>query len=108
MTFIESLSIPAIIVTIFFLLIFIAATLKNIEMHTTYKNMILDEIKEDIHKIYFAERIKLKKDYGVNLEDLYDKYRKSYDQKEIDIVLGKKNEDLIRQDFIDKVDQSFQ
>lgn len=108
MTFIESLSIPAIIVTIFFLLIFIAATLKNIEMHTTYKNMILDEIKEDIHKIYFAERIKLKKDYGVNIEDLYDKYRKSYDQKEIDIVLGKKNEDLIRQDFIDKVDQSFQ
>ena len=95
MTFIESLTIPVIIVTIFFLLIFIAATLKNIEMHTTYKNMILDEIKEDINKIYFAERIKLKKDYGVNLEDLYDKYRKSYDQKELDIILGKKKEDLI-------------
>ena len=83
-----------IIITIF-LLIYIAATLKNIEMHITYKNMILDEIKEDIHKIYFAERIKLKKDYGVNLEDLYDKYRKSYDQKELDIILGKKKEDLI-------------
>lgn len=95
MTFIESLSIPAIIITILFLLIFISATLKNIEMHTTYKNMILDEIKEDIHKIYFAERIKLKKDYDVNLEDLYDKYKKSYDQKEIDIILGKKKEDLI-------------
>ena len=102
MTFIECLAIPAIIITIF-LLIYIAATLKNIEMHTTYKNMILDEIKEDIHKIYFAERIKLKKDYGVNLEDLYDKYRKSYDQKELDIVFGKKKEDLRRQDLIDKI-----
>ena len=94
MTFIECLAIPAIIITIF-LLIYIAATLKNIEMHTTYKNMILDEIKEDINKIYFAERIKLKKDYGANLEDLYDKYRKSYDQKELDIILGKKKENLI-------------
>ena len=102
MTLIECLAIPAVIITIF-LLIFIAATLKNIEMHTTYKNMILDEIKEDIHKIYFAERIKLKKDYSVNLEDLYDKYRKSYDQKESDIVLCKKKEDLRRQDIIDKI-----
>ena len=88
MTFIECLAIPAIIITIF-LLIYIAATLKNIEMHTTYKNMILDEIKEDIHKIYFAERIKLKKDYNVDFEDLYGKYKKSYDQKEFDIILGK-------------------
>lgn len=88
MTFIECLAIPAIIITIL-LLIYIAATLKNIEMHTTYKNMILDEIKEDIHKIYFAERIKLKKDYNVDFEDLYGKYKKSYDQKEFDIILGK-------------------
>ena len=88
MTFIECLAIPAIIITIF-LLIYIAATLKNIEMHTTYKNMILDEIKEDIHKIYFAERIKLKKDYNVDFENLYGKYKKSYDQKEFDIILGK-------------------
>ena len=89
MTFIECLAIPAIIITIF-LLIYIAATLKNIEIHTTYKNMILDEIKEDIHKIYFAERIKLKKDYNADFEDLYDKYKKSYDQKEIDIIIGQK------------------
>ena len=88
MTFIECLAIPAIIITIF-LLIYIAATLKNIEMHTTYKNMILDEIKEDIHKIYFAERIKLKKDFNVDFENLYGKYKKSYDQKEFDIILGK-------------------
>ena len=88
MTFIECLAIPAIIITIF-LLIYIAATLKNIEMHTTYKNMILDEIKEDIHKIYFAERIKLKKDYNVDFENLYGKYKKSYDRKEFDIILGK-------------------
>lgn len=88
MTFIECLAIPAIIITIF-LLIYISATLKNIEMHTTYNNMILDEIKEDIHKIYFAERIKLKKDYNVDFEDLYGKYKKSYDQKEFDIILGK-------------------
>lgn len=88
MTFIECLAIPAIIVTIF-LLIYIFATLENIEMHITYKNMILDEIKEDIHKIYFAERIKLKKDYNVDFEDLYGKYKKSYDQKEFDIILGK-------------------
>lgn len=88
MTFIECLAIPAIIITIF-LLIYIAATLKNIEMHTAYKNMILDEIKEDIHKIYFAERIKLKKDYNVDFENLYGKYKKSYDQKEFDIILGK-------------------
>ena len=88
MTFIECLAIPAIIITIF-LLIYIAATLKNIEMHTTYKNMILDEIKEDIHKICFAERIKLKKDYNVDFENLYGKYKKSYDQKEFDIILGK-------------------
>ena len=88
MTFIECLAIPAIIITIF-LLIYITATLKNIEMHTTYKNMILDEIKEDIHKIYFAERIKLKKDYNVDFENLYGKYKKSYDQKEFDIILGK-------------------
>lgn len=88
MTFIECLAIPAIIITIF-LLIYIAATLKNIEMYTTYKNMILDEIKEDIHKIYFAERIKLKKDYNVDFENLYGKYKKSYDQKEFDIILGK-------------------
>lgn len=87
MTFIECLAIPVIIITIF-LLIYIAATLKNIEMHTTYKNMILDEIKEDIHKIYFAERIKLKKDYNVDFENLYGKYKKSYDQKEFDIILG--------------------
>ena len=88
MTFIECLAIPAIIITIF-LLIYIAATLKNIEMYTTYKNLILDEIKEDIHKIYFAERIKLKKDYNVDFENLYGKYKKSYDQKEFDIILGK-------------------
>lgn len=87
MTFIECLAIPVIIITIF-LLIYIAATLKNIEMHTTYKNMILDEIKDDIHKIYFAERIKLKKDYNVDFENLYGKYKKSYDQKEFDIILG--------------------
>ena len=87
MTFIECLAIPAIIITIS-LLIYIAATLKNIEMHTTYKNMILYEIKEDIHKIYFAERIKLKKDYNADFEDLYCKYKKSYDQKEFDIILG--------------------
>lgn len=88
MTFIECLAIPAIIVTIF-LLIYIFTTLENIEMHITYKNMILDEIKEDIHKIYFAERIKLKKDYNVDFENLYGKYKKSYDQKEFDIILGK-------------------
>ena len=88
MTFIECLAIPAIIITIFSL-IYIEATLKNIEMQTTYKNMILDEIKEDIHKIYFAERIKLKKDYNVDFENLYGKYKKSYDQKEFDIILGK-------------------
>lgn len=88
MTFIECLAIPATIIMIF-LLIYIAATLKNIEMHTTYKNMILDEIKEDIHKIYFAERIKLKKDYNVDFENLYGKYKKSYDQKEFGIILGK-------------------
>lgn len=87
MTFIECLAIPAIIITIF-LLIYIAATFKNIEMHTTYKNMIIDEIKEDIHKIYFAERIKLKKDYNADFEDLYGKYKKSYDQKEFDIILS--------------------
>lgn len=92
MTFIECLAIPAIIITIF-LLIYIAATLKNIEMHTTYKNMILDEIKEDIHKIYFAERIKLKKDFNVDFENLYGKYKKSYDQKEFDIILGKTAKD---------------
>lgn len=89
MTFIEYLAIPAIIIAII-LLICIAVTLKNIETHTSYKNMILDEIKEDIHKIYFAERIKLKKDCNVNLEDLYDKYREYYDQKEFDIILGQK------------------
>ena len=87
MTFIECLAIP-VSIAIVFLLIFIAATLKNIEMHTTYKNMILDEIKEDIHKIYFAERIKLKKDFNVDFENLYGKYKKSYDQKEFDIILG--------------------
>lgn len=92
MTFIECLAIAAIIITILFF-IFIAVTLKNIEMRTTYNNMILDEIKDDIHKIYFAERIKFKKDYNVDFEDLYGKYRKSYDHKELDIVLGKK-EDL--------------
>ena len=53
MTFIECLAIPAIIITIFSL-IYIAAILKNIEMHATYKNMILDEIKEDIHKISYG------------------------------------------------------
>lgn len=88
MTFIECLAIP-VSIAIVFLLIYIAATLKNIEMHTTYKNMIIDEIKEDIHKIYFAERIKLKKDCNADFEDLYGKYKKSYDQKEFDIILGK-------------------
>lgn len=88
MTFIECLAIP-VSIAIVFLLIYIAATLKNIEMHTTYKNMIIDEIKEDIHKIYFAERIKLKKDYNVDFENLYGKYKKSYDKKEFDIILGK-------------------
>ena len=88
MTFIECLAIPAIIITIF-LLIYIAATLKNIEMHSAYRNMMLEEIKEDVHKMYFAERIKLKKDYNVDFENLYGKYKKSYDQKEFDIILGK-------------------
>lgn len=88
MTFVECLAIP-VFIAIVFLLIFIAATLKDISMHSAYRNMMLEEIKEDIHKIYFAERIRLKKDYNVDFEDLYGKYKKSYDQKEFDIILGK-------------------
>ena len=96
MTFIECLAIPAIIITIF-LLIYIAATLKNIEMHTTYKNMILDEIKEDIHKIYFAERIRLKNDHGIDLETFYQKYKDAMHNEEFKIHLkqaAKRNPDF--------------
>ena len=86
MTFIECLAIPTIIITIF-LLIYIAATLKNIEMHSAYRNMMLEEIKEDIHKIYFAERIRLKNDHGIDLETFYQKYKDTMSNEEFKIRL---------------------
>lgn len=89
MNFVEYIAIPAIIIAIC-LMIYIAATLKNIEMHVAYKNMMIEKIEEDSHKLYFAERIILKKEHGVDLEDLYGKYKKSFDSNEMNIILGQK------------------
>ena len=96
MTFIECLAIP-VSISIIFLLIFIAATLKDISMHSAYRNMMLEEIKEDIHKMYFAERIRLKNDHGIDLETFYQKYKDTMSNEEFKIRLkqaAKRNPDF--------------
>lgn len=96
MTFVECLAIP-VFIAIVFLLIFIAATLKDISMHSAYRNMMLEEIKEDIHKMYFAERIRLKNDHGIDLETFYKKYKETMSNEEFKIRLkqaAKRNPDF--------------
>lgn len=86
MNFAECMTIPAIIIVVA-LLAYMAGTLKDISMHSAYRNMMLEEIKEDIHKIYFAERIRLKNDHGIDLETFYQKYKDTMSNEEFKIRL---------------------
>lgn len=69
---------------LFILLVYIASILKRLSSHSLYRNSVLTETLTSLSKILIAERIMLKNEYNIDLEEFYSKYMSERDKVKLD------------------------
>lgn len=85
---------------IFLILVYIATVLKGFSSRSLYRNNVLteslaslEEINESLSKILIAERIILKNEYKIDLEEFYSKYMSEREKANIDKYLKERHND---------------
>lgn len=71
----------------------IAVHIHNVRLLTVYQNLMLDKIEVNLSKLHIAERLKIKKEYGIDLDTFYEMYQKRHMDIEMEKIFQNDNVD---------------